>query len=903
MPSNRALIMLAFTTLGAVTGISPTLAKTSAPDPAARADRPVQVLAEGWRFRLDPAAAGPEQPGFDDSGWAPVAVPHSWNRVGFYRADTPGRLNRPETIDKTMGVGWYRLTFTPTGAFTGKRLWLEFDAASRLAEVWLNGVRLGSHMGGFSRFRFDATAAFRPGQPNVLAVRVDNSKPAPGAATADALPLAGDFFVHGGLYRPVRLVATDAVHVDMLDHGGSGIAATTEAIGPGRAVVRVTTRLRNDGAGATPVTVTTRLVDHLGRTAATATTTVPLATAGSGQAEQTLTIARPRLWAGTVDPYLYRLVIEVRSAGRLVDRVEQAYGIRQMRFDPQQGFLLNGKPYPLHGVGYHQDREGKGWAVSAADIAEDLAIIREMGANTIRLTHYQLGQPVHDLADRLGLVLWDEIPLVSQWTLGGAKEPSPGLVANARQQLQELVAQNRNHAAVAAWGIANEVDFGNSLPAFLTGSTGTPPDPLPLLRELDQLARALDPSRPSALATCCEGRAFDPGVEVPITAPVVQLGGTNRYYGWYYGKPTDLGPALDALRAARPWQPLALTEYGAGGATTLHTDNPLASPPDSRGRKQPEEVESLVHEINWQAIKARPWLGASWLWVAFDFATTVRREGDADDLNTKGLVTYDRKTRKDAYHFYKANWTRTPTLHITGRRYVDRAYPVTDVKVYTNAAAPRLSLNGRAVATAPHCDTGTCVWRDVRLVPGRNVLVASGTVAGKVVSDRVEWQLDPAQARAMRIDAGALLAAKGSTGRFGSDTFFTGGEAASLDKPADYGKPEVPTPVAGTADRDIAATYRRGTFAYRVPLAKGRYRVRLTFVEPSAAPGERVFDVVANGQVLFPAVDIAAGAGAAKTALVQSAEVGVAGDGLTLQFRPQRGEAVVSAVEIESVDR
>ncbi|MBC2653789.1 malectin domain-containing carbohydrate-binding protein, partial [Novosphingobium aerophilum] len=428
---------------------------------------------------------------------------------------------------------------------------------------------------------------------------------------------------------------------------------------------------------------------------------------------------------------------------------------------------------------------------------------------------------------------------------------------------------------------------------------GTPPDPLPLLRELDQLARALDPSRPSALATCCEGRAFDPGVEVPITAPVVQLGGTNRYYGWYYGKPTDLGPALDALRAARPWQPLALTEYGAGGAITLHTDNPLASPPDSRGRKQPEEVESLVHEINWRQIRERPWLGASWLWVAFDFATTVRREGDADDINTKGLVTYDRRTRKDVYYFYKANWTQTPTVHITGRRYVDRAYPVTDVKVYTNAAAPRLTLNGQPVAGTPHCDNGTCVWPDVRLAPGRNVLVATGLFAGKAVSDRVEWQLDLAQARAIRIDAGALLAAKGSTGRFGSDNFFTGGEAASLDKPADYGKPEVPTPITGTPDRDVAATYRRGTFAYRVPLANGRYRVRLTFVEPAAKPGERVFDVVANGKTLVAGLDVAAQAGAPLTCVQREAMVEVRDGPLKLDFRPARGEAIVSAVEIE----
>ncbi|MBC2668878.1 glycoside hydrolase family 2 TIM barrel-domain containing protein [Novosphingobium piscinae] len=898
MLTNRSLIILALTSLTAGTG--PALGQAPTAAPAAKpGERTVQVLAEGWRFKLEGAASGPEQPGFDDAGWATVAVPHTWNRVGYYREASAERLNRPETINKTMGVGWYRLSFAAPRTGENQRLWLEFDAASRVAEVWLNGVRLGAHTGGFSRFRFDATAAVRPGQANLLAVRVDNSRPAAGAATADALPLAGDFFVHGGLYRPVRLITTNAVHVDMLDHGGSGIAATTVALSPGRAEVLVATKLRNAGTAAAAVTLTTRLLDQAGRTAAMAVGKAMLAAGGTASRELKLAVSGPRLWQGTADPYLYSLVVDVRADGKLVDRVVQPYGLRQMRFDAARGLLLNGKPYPLYGVGYHQDREGKGWAVSADDIAQDLAIIREMGANSIRLTHYQHGQPVHDLADRYGLVLWDEIPLVSQWTLGGAKTASPGLLANARQQLQELVAQNRNHASVAAWGIANEVDFGNSLPLFLTGGTGAPPDPTALLEELAKLARQLDPAHPSALATCCEGRLFAPGVEVPITATTVDLAGANRYFGWYYGKPDDLGPALDALHALRPRQPLALTEYGAGGAITLHTDNPLAGPPDSRGRKQPEEVESLVHEVNWQAIKARPYLGASWLWVAFDFASTVRQEGDAEDINTKGLVTYDRRVRKDAWYFYKANWSAEPTVHITGRRYVDRAYPVTDVRVYTNAFAPTLSLNGQPVDQTAQCANRICVWRDVRLVPGSNVLTASGQFAGRTVVDTVTWQLDAAQARAIRIDAGALLAAKSSTGRFGSDTFFVGGEAASVDRPADYGKPEQPTPIAATADRELIATYRSGRFAYQVPLANGRYRVRLTFVEPSRQPVERLFDVVANGTPVLTGVNVAALAGAPLTALQREVTVEVQSGRLELAFRPTRGAAVVSAIEIE----
>ena len=582
----------------------------------------------------------------------------------------------------------------------------------------------------------------------------------------------------------------------------------------------------------------------------------------------------------------------------MLDRLEQPFGIRQMRFDPARGFFLNGKPYPLHGTGYHQDREGKGWAVSSEDVAQDVALLREMGANTIRLTHYQHGKTIHELADRYGLIVWDEIPLVSAWTLGGAKEATAGLRAHARQQLTELIRQNGNHASVATWGIANEVDFGNSLPIFLTGSTGAPPDPLPLLREINDLAHQLDPTRSTSIATCCEGRLFAEGVDVPLTAPAADLAGANRYFGWYYGKPADLSAHLDALHAKRPNQPLAVTEYGAGGATTIHTDNPLGGPVDSRGRLQPEEVESWVHEENWAALATKPYLSATWLWNSFDFASTVRQEGDAQDINTKGLITFDRKIKKDAFYFYKANWTATPTVHINGRRYVDRAYSVTDVRVYSNAPATELIVGGKSIGIRTDCGLRVCVWKDVRLAAGSNEVVARGRFATATAEDRLTWQVSDEAARSIRIDSGALVAAKGRNGRFGSDNFFEGGEAGTVDRPADYGKPPQPSPIAATRDRDVAATYRSGSFRYRVPLADGRYTVTLTFVEPSAPVAARVFDVLANGKVALPALDVAKAAGAQMTAVQRSFPVEVRGGVLDLRFRPVKGEAIVSAVDV-----
>lgn len=866
--------------------------------PAMAQDREVVPLAQGWEFSRGGTVAA-EGTDAGDRQWEQVAVPHTWNRVGYYVPDPESHLHRAETVDKYQGVGWYRTRFTAPASFGKRRAWLQFDAASRTAEVWLNGKRLGEHRGGFSRFRLDATAALRPGQPNVLLVKVDNSQPDVGTSTADILPLAGDFFVHGGLYRPVSLIATDAVHVDMLDSGGSGIFATTRSIAGDSAQVDVRVRMRNDGSRRQSVDAIVRLVDAEGKTVARASRRIPLAANGLAETTQTLTVPNPHLWNGVADPYLHRLIVEIASTkGAVQDRVEQAFGIREMRVDAERGFFLNGKPLRLHGVGYHQDREGKGWAVSPSDIEQDFGIMREMGVNTIRLTHYQHGQVIHDLADRHGMILWDEIPLVSRWTLGPDSEATPALLDNARQQMRELIRQNANHASVFTWGIANEVDFGKSIPAFISTPADAPaPDPMPLLRELNALTKAEDPSRATALATCCEGR-LGVSAEVPVTAVAADLGGANRYFGWYYGEADDLGAHLDAMRALRPEQPLSVTEYGAGGATTIHTDNPLGGRVDQRGRNQPEEFESYIHERAWETLSGKPYLWATWLWNSFDFATTVRREGDAIDINTKGLVTYDRQIRKDAYYFYKANWTDTPTIHINGRRYVDRAYPAADVRVYSNAPRTELSVNGRVIGTLADCPQKICVWPKVALASGANRIVARGMFASGVQEDAIEWRLAPEASQAIRIDSGALVAADVAGKRYGSDDFFDGGKVGDVNAYSGYGPRPEKKAIAGTGEGAVVETYREGRFSYRVPLANGRYTVDLTFAEPSLAAGARQFDVTANGSRVIAGLDVAAAAGGALKALTRRVTVQVTNGTLDLSFVPLKGDAIVSSIEI-----
>ena len=872
---------------------------TNAPASSTAAAPRVEVLLrDGWRFKLGPESAT-ELQAEPDATWTTVSVPHTWNRVGYYKDAPASHINTAQNVVTTLGVGWYKLAFTPPANLAGMESFLQFDAASRIATVWLNGILLGTHKGGFSRFRLDTTAALKPGQENRLTVKVDNTKPAPGSSTADVLPLTGDFFVYGGLYRPVSLVFTRKMHLDLMDNGSSGVYAKTTTLASGRAQVEIRARVRNDSEQSGTGMLRILLMDSMGNVAAQQEQSVATEPASAAESIASLVVPHPHLWQGVEDPYLYRLVVELSDkSGQLVDRVSFPFGIRQVRFDPNEGLFLNGKHVTVHGVGYHQDREGKGWASEPADVAADEATMREMGVTGIRLTHYQHGQPIHDLADRDGLVLWDEIPLVSQWTLGESLQPTEGLRDNARQQLRELIAQNFNHPSVITWSIGNEIDFGNSIPAFVGNKTGAIPDPLPLLKELNQLAHELDPSRPTTLATCCEGIRYAPDTVVPITASVTDLAGANRYFGWYYGKPSDLGPHLDALHRTRPAQPMAVTEYGAGGAVSLHSDNALGGP-ESRNRPQAEEYQSYVHEQNWSTLSSKPYLWGTFLWNSFDFGSTRRNEGNAQDINTKGIVTYDHKYRKDAYYFYKANWTTTPTVHINSSLYTERAYRVTEVRVYSNARKTSLRINGKLVGVLVNCPERVCVWTDVVLSPGTNNIVASGSFPNGDVEDKTQWHLSDAAAKTVNIDCGALVAGASGGKHFGSDTFFEGGTANAISGPAAWGRVPVPPAIAGTIYPEIAATYRSGSFTYRISVADGSHHVILTFVEPSLGRGDRIFDVFANGQKVVTSLDVAASAGGSLTAYQTDFEVKSRDGMVILQFRPTKGDAIISAIEVQ----
>lgn len=864
------------------------------------------ALLQDWKFVQDDTITDDAALASNGASWSSVSLPHTWNATD---AATTAQTT-PTSANYKRGLGWYRLEFDNTG--TGASRWLQFDGASIVADVWLNGQKLGQHKGAFTRFRFDVTGKLVAGK-NVLLVKTDNRAAANGASPTAIMPLAGDFNMSGGLYRGVSLVATpNAAHFALDDFGGSGIFAKTTAVSSGNATVNVRAKLKNDSAADGNYTVQAALLDASGNTVKVVQKSIAVKAGAAAELAQDLGVDKAHLWQGIDDPYLYQLVAELKdSAGTTLDKVVQGFGIREMRFDANDGFFLNGKSMPLHGVNMHQDYIGKAWAIGTAETDESLGLIKEIGANTIRLAHYPHAQYTYEQADKLGFVIWAELPYVNQaLTAADCATTSTvpaAFIANARQQLQELIRQQYNHASIGMWSIANEVGFGAKC---LGNDIATP-----LLHELHSVAKAEDSSRVTTLADLSEGLTSVPGaIPAFATGGITDIWALNRYFMWYYEKTADpMGSILDTVHAKYPGQPVGVSEYGAGAALTHQTDNPLGGivanfdfSGKTRTLYQPEGYASFVHEQNYAAMASRSFVWGTYVWNMFDFGSGVRHEGDIGGTNTKGLVTFDRKTKKDPFFFYKANWSKDPVTYVTGRRYTERAYPVADVKVYSNADSVKLTVNGTVVGTmtAAQCAWKTCVFPNVALTAGANSIVAEGSHAGKAVTNTVSWNLGSDNASNIYVAAGQPATGfTSSTGhRYGSDNFFTGGDGTPLKLDGFWGGlfNTVVANVADANDKMLWASVRRGSFSYDVPLANGSYAVTLGFLEPSttATLGSRVFSVDANGVNQIASLDVLSAAGAHSTAITRTFNVAVSNGKLKLDFKPSVGEAVVSNIAI-----
>ena len=581
--------------------------------------REITKIMKGWEF------TGP------DGTTTTVDLPHTWN----------ARDGQDGGNDYWRGTCIYRTHFAaPQFNTASHQVWIQFDGVNASAHVVLNGSPVCNHDGGYSTFRANITELLR--DENELTVEVDNSK------NDRVYPQKADFTFYGGIYRDVSLMVLSKNHFTLDYFGGPGIRITPTVQGAD-ASVQVTTW--HDGEGE----VSIELLDAAGNTVAT----------GKGP-DITLTIFNAHLWNGVKDPYLYSCKARLVVNGTVEDETTTRFGVRSFKVDPKKGFFLNGKSYPLHGVSRHQDRKGLGNAITREMHDEDMALIKEIGANTIRLAHYQHDQYFYDLCDEVGMVVWAEIPYISEHMPNGRE--------NTISQMKELIIQNYNHPCIVCWGVSNEI----------TISTKDKKDMLDNHRQLNDLCHEMDKTRLTTLACYAMCGPFN------RSAHITDMVSWNLYLGWYVPGFILNDLWMGFFHLCFPNRPFGYSEYGAEGMPNLHSTHP------HRG-DHTEEYQAKYHEYMLRCFKRHPWMWATHVWNMFDFAADARDQGGEPGMNHKGLVTFDRKTKKDSFYLYKAWWSDEAFVHICSKRFVERTGSTATVKVYSNQSTVALYVNGNKV--------------------------------------------------------------------------------------------------------------------------------------------------------------------------------------------------------------
>lgn len=624
----------------------------------------------------------------------PVNLPHTWNA---------NEVMQSVSYQRTSGV--YRKEFFAPAEWKNKRVFICFEGVNSVADVFINNTYSGQHKGGYTSFVFELTDIIQYDRQNRITVMASNTY------RLDVLPLNGDFNVFGGIHRPVSLLITEKNCISPLDYGSAGIYISQRSVTEKQAIVQIKTlvSIRKN----TRLQIKYSLFDPANRLLQEVLVAVK-----DSAAEKTIIVNNPHLWQGKKDPSQYRVQVTLLENGKEADYHSEMFGLRFFSADANKGFYLNGNPYPLHGVGYHEDTYGKGSAYTKEDYDTDMQLFKEIGLTALRLTHYPHGKPIYDLCDVNGIITWTEIPLIGfGGHVGGGYVNNKPLQDHARTMLTELIKQNYNHTSIICWGLMNELklDFD---------------DPAPFIKELHALTKKLDPYRYSVIADFLDKTPFE---------SIPDLISWNKYFGWYGGTVNDIGKWLDERHALLPGKPIGLSEYGAGGSLHHHSHELVAPRTDSTFH--PEEWQTHYHENHWRQIKERPWLWSSFVWVFADFSSNIRKEGDAPGINDKGLVTYDKKQKKDAFYFYKANWSDEPFVYIAERRFTHRSNPSTYIKVYTNCDEVAATLNGKALGTARPDALGIVTWKNIILQPGQNIITVTAKKGAAGYTDNVTWFL------------------------------------------------------------------------------------------------------------------------------------------------------------------
>ena len=659
--------------------------------------REVTPFNNGWEFKKGPFPTDAMQTAARwNADWEQVNVPHTWNADDMQK----------KTNSFYAGVAYYRKHYVFPESLEGKRLFLRFEGVGACAEVYVNGYLVGTHKGAYSAFVCEIGSQVRLGEENEIVVKADN------AARPDVIPVNHALFgVYGGIYRPVWLIVTEPCNIVVNDCASPGVYITQKNVSKQSADVSVRVKLDNATLAPAALELENAIYTREGKLVKVHRQSFELTPQGVQNYVSDFKISHPHLWQGREDPYLYKVVSRLKQDGQVIDEVIQPLGLRKYEAVAGKGFFLNRKKYPMYGVTRHQDWWGMGSALTNREHDFDLEQIMEVGATTVRFAHYQQSDYIYSRCDTLGLIIWAEIPFVNRVT---GQEWD-----NVHQQMRELIRQSFNHPSIYVWGIHNEVYHPHGYTAALTQS-------------VHDLCKLEDPDR-YTVAVNGYGHA-----EHPVNGNT-DIQGMNRYFGWYEKKIQDIKPWIEKMEKEYPWQRLMLTEYGAD-ANIEHQTELLGDALNWGSDFYPETFQTKTHEYQWGVISQHPYILASYLWNMFDFAVPQWKRGGVDARNMKGLITFDRKIRKDAFYWYKANWSKEPVLYLTQRRNTERERRETSVTVYSNLGTPRVFLNGRELDGVRKGYTDVhYIFDQVTLAEGRNVLRAVIVSDGKEYTDEIVW--------------------------------------------------------------------------------------------------------------------------------------------------------------------
>ena len=651
---------------------------------------------EGWQFKKLPNADNVKFATAADTVWHPVDVPHTWNNIDMQNAKN----------SYYAGDAVYEKNYVPEEAQKSRRHYIRFEGVGEQAELFVNDVWVGRHKGGYSAFCFDITDFLKFGQDNKIRVKVSNK------AAADVIPVNHHLFgVYGGIYRPVEIIVTAPTHFATTDYASSGIYITQKEVSEQSATVHVKAKIDTKRERRGQYEYEVSIADQQGNPVVSDKQEITVEPAGTQSFTASFKIDNPHLWNGLADPYLYKVTASLYENGQKIDEVIQPLGLRTVVAVAGDGFYLNGKKVPMYGVCRHQDREGLGSALTNKEHAEDLELIREIGATTIRFAHYQQSDYIYSKCDSIGFLIWAEIPFVNRVTTFEAD--------NAKQQLTELIRQSFNHPSIYVWGLHNEVYKPHDYTAALTA-------------QLHDLAKTEDPDR---YTVSVNGYGH---MNHPVNRNA-DIQGMNRYFGWYERTIGAMNEWIEKLEKEYPDNKLILSEYGAE-ANINQQQEKLGESWNFVSQFYPETYATKTHETHWPIIAKHPYIIASYLWNMFDFATPATHQGGVPARNMKGMVTFDRKVKKDVFYWYKANWSKEPVLYLTQRRLTERENKVTDITVYSNVGKPVVFLNGRKLPAPEQGNTDVhYILKDVTLKKGKNIIRTEVTKDGQKYSDQIEW--------------------------------------------------------------------------------------------------------------------------------------------------------------------